>query len=227
MAPTTRMCITVIDQSTGAATELVEESKQVDIDAWEALRFRVTELSAGAKVMVASGSLTPGAPQDFYAWCARQANELKIPAVVDASGEPLQKSLASRPFVVKPNRGELAKTLGVSIESDAALRDAVKRLIDLGPRWAIITEGKAGAIVSDGTKFWRVRSPQVKTVNAIGSGDALAGGLATAIARNQPMPDACKLAVACGAANAMSLYSGVIRPDDVWNLLTQVELEDD
>jgi len=227
VTPNTRMCISVVDQSTGAVTELVEESRQVELDAWDALRSRVVDLSARAKVMVVSGSLTPSAPQDFYAWCVTRANELKIPAIVDASGGPLKQSLMSRPFVVKPNRGELARTLGITIESETALRDAVKRLIDLGPRWAIITEGKAGAIVSNGATFWRIRSPQVTAVNAIGSGDALAGGLAVAIARGEPMPHACKLAIACGAANAMTLYSGVIRAEDVANLLTQVQLEDD
>ena len=133
--------------------------------------------------------------------------------------------LAARPLVVKPNRSELAKTLDVPIESDSALRDAIKQLIELGPHWAVITEGKAGVIVSDGERFWRIRSPAVKAISAIGSGDALAAGLACAIARGESMPHACRLAVACGAANAMTPIAGLVHQQDVDTLLSNVVIE--
>src|SRR2546428_9204507 len=94
-------------------------------------------------------------------------------------------------MVVKPNRSELAKALNVTIESDAALRDAIQQLIAQGPAWAVVSEGKAGAFVSDGQRFWRVRSPAVKAINPIGSGDALAAGLACEKARGGAVPGAC------------------------------------
>jgi tagatose 6-phosphate kinase len=221
----TRMCITVMDRSTDAATELVEESREVEKPAWGKLRARLAELMPRAKVLVCSGSLPPGAPLDVYAFCVNRATECAANSIVDGSGEPLRLALASKPLVVKPNRIELAKTLDTPIESDAALRDAVKRLIALGPTWAVITQGKAGAIVSDGDRFWRIASPRVKAVNPIGSGDALAAGLASAISRGQRMPEACKLGIACGAANAITPAAGIVRPDDVAELLGQVEIE--
>ena len=225
VAPKTRMCITVMDRSNDTATELVQEASEVEKPAWAKLRTRVAELLPRAKVLVLSGSLPPGAPQDFYAFCVNRATESAVMTIVDASGEPLRRALKSKPLVVKPNRSELAKTLDTPIESDAALRDAIKQLVALGPAWAVVTEGKAGAVASDGERFWRVRSPQVKAINPIGSGDALAAGLASAIARGQRLPDACKLAVACGAANALTPLAGIVRADDVSELLERVEIE--
>ncbi len=225
VTPKTRMCVTIMDQATHATTELVEESKPVDPPAWEALRSVITSHLRSAKLMVLSGSLPPEGPQDFYRWCVERAAEAGVDAIVDGAGEPLRLSLPARPLVVKPNRSELAKTLGIPIETDAALRDAIKRLIESGPTWAVVTEGKAGAIVSDGRQFWRFRSPAVKAINPIGSGDSLAAGIACGIARGQPMLDACKLGIACGAANAMTITAGVVRPDDVQSLLGQVMVE--
>ena len=223
--PRTRMCVTVMDRSNDSATELVEEASEVEKPAWGKLRQRIAELLPRAKVLVLSGSLPPGAPQDFYAWCVNRATESAVITIVDASGEPLRRALASRPLVVKPNRSELAKTLDTPIESDAALRDAIKRLIEQGPAWAVVTEGKAGAVVSDGERFWRIRPPQVKAINPIGSGDALAAGLASAIARGQRLPEACQLGVACGAANALTPVAGIVRAEDVAELIEKVRLE--
>ena len=79
-------------------------------------------------MMVLSGSLTPQAPQDFYAWCVNRATDAAINVIVDASGEPLRRALATKPFIVKPNRAELARTLDTPLESDNALRDAIRRL---------------------------------------------------------------------------------------------------
>jgi tagatose 6-phosphate kinase len=225
VTPKTRMCITVMDRSNHSATELVQESSEVEKPAWGKLRQRVAELMPPAKVLVLSGSLPPGAPQDFYAHCVNRATESAVMTIVDAAGEPLRRALASKPLIVKPNRSELAKTLDTPIESDPAFREAIKQLIDSGPAWAVVTEGKAGAIVSDGEEFWRVRSPKVDAINPIGSGDALAAGLASAISRGQHLPEACKLAVACGAANALTPLAGVVRPDDVSELIKRVEIE--
>jgi len=225
VTPRTRMCITVRDTSNGTATELVQEASEVEKPAWGKLRQRVAELIPRAKVLVLSGSLPPGAPQDFYAYCVNRATECAAISIVDAAGEPLRRAMASKPLVVKPNRSELAKTLDTPIESDAAFRDAIKQLIALGPAWAVISEGKAGAVVSDGESFWRVRSPKVDAINPIGSGDALAAGLASAISRGQRLPEACKLAIACGAANALTPVAGVVRPDDVAELIERVEIE--
>jgi tagatose 6-phosphate kinase len=231
VGPKTRTCVTVIDRGDrdrggGTVTELVEESKEVEKPAWGKLRGRVAEHLPRAKVMVLSGSLTPGAPQDFYGYCVKRATEYAVNTIVDASGEPLRRALPARPLVVKPNRSELARTLDAPIESDAALRDAIRQLVALGPHWVVVTQGKDGAVVSDGDRFWRVRPPRVAAVNPIGSGDALAAGLASAISRGQRLPEACRLGVACGAANAMTLTPADVRPDDVAELLQRVESED-
>ena len=226
VTPKTRTCVTILDRATCQTTELVEESKEVDKPAWGRLRNRLAELLPRAKVMVLSGSLTPGAPQDFYSFCINRATEHAVNAIVDAAGEPLRRALGARPLVAKPNRAELAKTLDSPIESDGALRDAMKRLVALGAAWCLVTEGKEGAVVSDGDRFWRIRSPRVNAINPIGSGDSLAAGLASAIARGQRLPEACRLAIACGAANAMTLLPGHVRPDDVAKLLETIQLDD-
>jgi len=225
VTPKTRTCVTMIDQATGATTELVEESKQVDAAAWDALRGTIQSHLRSAKLVVLSGSLPPGAPRDFYRWCIERANESGAAVIVDAAGEPLRLALVAGPMIVKPNRSELAKTLGIAIETDAALRDAIKRLVESGAKWAVITEGKAGAVISDGEQFWRFRAPVVKAINPIGSGDSLAAGIACGIARGQDMLDAVKLGIACGAANAETITAGVVDRDRVRELTDRVEVE--
>jgi tagatose 6-phosphate kinase len=220
VAPKTRTCITILDQHHQHVTELVEEAQRVEQQGWEQLNAKIDELLPRAKIMVLSGSLPPHAPEDFYERCVIKANERGIKSIVDASGPALLCAMRARPMIVKPNRAELGRTF---LSPPSPLN--VDMLMQLGVQWAVVTDGKAGAKIIGGSGTWRIRSPEVQAVNPIGSGDAVAAGLAVAIVRGQEMPDACRLAIACGAANAMTAKAGHVLPAGVQLLEKQIEVE--
>jgi tagatose 6-phosphate kinase len=235
--PNTRLCVTVIDQTTGSATELIEESTPVAPNAWEQLSTALERLlrdSAGeASMLVLSGTLARGAPVDFYARCVAQASAHGVGTIVDAAGEPLRLAIGARPLIVKPNRDELARTLGpdssmassTDTSIDAGLCDAMRRVVASGAQWVVVTLGADGAIASDGNGFWRVTVPSIKAVNPIGSGDSFAAGLAVAMTRGEALPAALALAAACGVANAMTPVAGHVRPDGVASLLADLDVK--
>jgi tagatose 6-phosphate kinase len=225
VAPETRVCVTVIDRAARTATELIEEPKRVDVPGWMLLSTKLGRLLERATVLVLSGSLPPGAPVDVYESCVIAANRLDVRVIVDATGLPLQHALAAKPFIVKPNRSELALTLGAAVDSDDELRRAIAKLLESGPSWAVVTMGPGGAIVSDGSLFWRVIVPKIEAVSPIGSGDSLAAGLAAGIARGMSVPDACVLGCACGAANALTPFAGHVKREDVDRLRGEIRIE--
>jgi tagatose 6-phosphate kinase len=222
--PPTRMCITVIDQSNHSATELIEESKPLSAHAYLQLLKTSSELLTGAKAVLLSGSLPPGAPVDFYARCVACAVAAKLPVVLDATGQPLREALSQKPTVIKPNRQELSQTVGLPVQTDEQLKTAIGQLLAMGPQWAVVTDGSRETVASDGKSFWKISTPKVDVVSAIGSGDSFAAGLTAGIAQGQPVPDACKLAAACGSANAMTNRAGHLSKADVDRLIGQVRV---
>jgi tagatose 6-phosphate kinase len=221
--PPTRSCITVMDRSAGTATELIEEPQAVTAANWESLRLAFSRHAPAAGAVVLSGSLPPEAPVDFYADCIRRAGP--TPVIVDARGEFLKRALAERPFLVKPNRSELAATLDLSTDTDQSLKDAIRRLIDLGPKWAAITMGADGSILSDGKSYWRIAIPKVRVVSAIGAGDTFAAGMAYGIARKMDMLKTVQLAAACSVADTLTAQPADIRLSDVNTILNDVRVE--
>lgn len=221
----TRMCITVIDQGGDVHTELVEEAKAVEQEAWDALLGKLPGLIRQSRMVTMSGTLVPGAPADLYAQCARMAAKAGIPAIVDAQGAALMTALGAGPILVKPNRAELAKTLGRSLDSESALRDAMREVHQLGAANVLITMGGEGALGFDGKGFYRVYAPKIDVVNTIGSGDAVTAGMARALLQGQSFAEACRMGAACGAANALTLVSGFLHVADVERLLGEVRVE--
>jgi ribokinase len=70
-----------------------------------------------------------------------------------------------------------------------------RRLLDLGPRSAVVTLGAKGAVVvsEDGTH--EVPAPKVEVVDTTGAGDAFTGALAVGLATGAGLETAARLAV--------------------------------
>lgn len=224
IASPTRLCITLLDRAAHTATELVEEHGPATAEETSALLQNVQTLLAGKKWLIMSGSLAPGVPDGFYADCCAMAHQAWANAIVDGRGEALLQALPQRPMVIKPNIAELSATVKFPIDGDTTLKRAIAAAVDLGATWIVVTMGKAGAVASDGKEFWRITSPAITPVNAIGSGDAFAAGLTVALSRGADVPQACRLATACGVANALTNLSGQVELEDVKRIELQVQI---
>nr|VFK57562.1 MAG: tagatose 6-phosphate kinase [Candidatus Kentron sp. TUN]VFK62909.1 MAG: tagatose 6-phosphate kinase [Candidatus Kentron sp. TUN]VFK65904.1 MAG: tagatose 6-phosphate kinase [Candidatus Kentron sp. TUN] len=177
----TRVCTTIIDQADGSITELVEEGRPLSIAELERFHAAYREESRRAKVVVMMGSLPQGVPVSFY---RELLQEVHRPMVLDFRGEGLLSVLDLHPLVVKPNREELEKTVGYSLNGEQALLDAMRSLNRKGAKWVVITEGTAPVRVSSATEIYRIHPLRIEAeriVNPIGSGDAMAGAMAHAI----------------------------------------------
>lgn len=74
-----------------------------------------------------------------------------------------------------------------------------RKLLDLGPRTAVVTLGAKGAAVLEGDKSTTVESPKVEAVDTTGAGDAFAGALAAALADGADLVEAAERAVKVAA----------------------------
>ena len=221
----TRQCVTVIDQSAGTHTELVEESRPVDPADFEKLLTIVRRRVNGSRAVVMSGTITPGGPTDFYLHCTRIAHEAGAIAVVDAQGAVLLEALKAGPDLVKPNRPELAATVGRELKDEAAVMQAMRELGERGAQRVVVTAGKESALAFDGRVFWRIAAPRVAALNPIGSGDAFTAGLIRQLVRGEDLGEACRWGSAAGAANALTAMAGEVNREDVERLVREVKVE--
>ena len=224
--PRTRQCITLLDQSTNAVTELVEESRPVSPHDYEALWAIVTQRLDGCRAVVMSGSLTPGAPADFYQHITEQAGKQGRLTVVDAQGAPLANALKARPGLVKPNREELAATVARPVETEADVIEGIREVVQRGAQRVVVTAGRNATLASDGGRLWRIEAPVIPALNPIGSGDAFTAGLVWRLLQGQDLGEACRWATAAGAANATGLMPGELERDQVERLVKQVTVSD-
>ncbi len=170
----TRVCTTVVDASTGSATELIENAGPITDNELTAFEVAFADAVREADAVLLIGSLPTGAPTELFRRLLRHA---PCPAVLDVRGPELMAALEARPVVVKPNRDELAQTLGLPIRSDDDLRAAVTELLRRGAQAVVISAGGEDVSISTPGEYLKLSPPRVEqAVNPIGCGDCMAAG---------------------------------------------------
>jgi len=76
-----------------------------------------------------------------------------------------------------------------------------RRLLDLGPRSAVVTFGARGAVIADRGGVHEVAAPRVVAVDTTGAGDAFTGALAVGLAAGRELVPAAELAVRVAAVS--------------------------
>ena len=225
VAERTRQCVTLIDESASAVTELVEESRPVPGSAYGQLLEIIYSWMERCRAVVMSGTLTPGGPTDFYRRCIERSHQIGVLSVVDAQGPVLIEALKAGPGLVKPNRAELAATAGRALLDEAAVLGAMRELHGNGAQQVVVTAGKDPTLASDGQAIWRIHPARIHPVNPIGSGDAFTAALTWRLLCGDDLGAACRWAVAAGGANALTALAGEVDPQEVKRLINETVAE--
>jgi tagatose 6-phosphate kinase len=218
----TRRTVTVVSDADGEATAFNEPGPALSEQEWPALLDAVTGLLAvhRPRVMVASGSVPRGFPEDGYAQLVALGHEAGCAVVVDASRAALIGSLAAAPDVVKPNRHELAEATGQEdpVAGARALQDRGARRVvaSLGPD-GILLVGPDGSVL-------RGALEQPLRGNPTGAGDAVVAAVAAGLAAGCDWEQLLADAVAWSAAAVLQPVAGRVDDGDIARLRAAVRI---
>ena len=211
IAGSIRANVTVVEAD-GTTTKLNEPGPRLSETELGALAATLRDAAALADWVVLSGSLSPGAPADWYAGIIRQLRGTGPRVAVDSSGPPLAEAVAARPDLVKPNREELAELAGRPIETIADVIAAAQTLTGRGVHAVLTSLGPAGAVLARRDAAWHATAAATDPVSTVGAGDALLAGFLTAGADG---PGALAEAIAWGSAAAALPGSRMPGPADL------------
>jgi 6-phosphofructokinase 2 len=200
---TTRVSLNVHETSSGAEYRFVPEGEVLKPSDAESILSLLGDVRADW--LVASGSLPPGFPADFYARVAHLARRRDLRFALDTSGLALQAALHQGVDLLKASLSEFQSIVGTQAsDGDALVREA-SRLAAAGAASMIaLTLGERGAILVTPTRRFVQSALPVQVRNSVGAGDSFLAGLVLGLARRQPDEEALRLAIATSAAAVMS-----------------------
>ncbi|QYH34768.1 1-phosphofructokinase family hexose kinase [Salinibacterium sp. M195] len=203
IAGTTRESFTVDETESSEQFRFVLQGPEFSEAEWRACLATLEEAIVPGGYVVASGSLPPGVPTDFYAQVARLAHKHDARSIVDTSGEALAAALAEGVYLVKPSLRELSELVGRALTSEQDEVDAAAELVARGSAQLVgLTLGEAGAVLASGSGVIRLPVPKVQVQSVVGAGDAFLGAFVWRLSQGLDPELAFRSAVAAGSATA-------------------------
>lgn len=224
IAGSTRENVSVFESATGQQYRFVMPGPRLVPDEWKRALDIVAGLTPPPSILIASGSLPPGVPTEFYALLARSARALGARLILDTSGPPLVAALREGVFLVKPSLRELRAFAMGRVEHEEDQVRAAKTIIEAGRCEAVVVSlGAAGALFVTATECERLHAPSVSVRSRIGAGDSMVAGIALSLALGESLRRAVCQGVAAGTAAVTNSGTELCHRRDVEKLLTRIE----
>lgn len=178
------------------------------------------------RFVVGSGSLPPGAPNDFYAQAATIAGRLGAKFLLDTSGLPLATAVERGVYLFKPNLHEMSELVGSELATQEDWLAMARALIEKGKAEIIaLSLGHLGAMLVTRHQTLRAQALPIAPLSAVGAGDSFLGALVFGFANEVTLADSFRLAVAAGAAALINEGTELCRPADAYRLAAEVKIE--
>jgi 6-phosphofructokinase 2 len=176
IAEETREDFTVLEEKSGSQYRFVLPGPMLAERDWRACLDALENIDELPPIVVASGSLPPGVPDDFYARVAQITKAHGSKLVLDTSGKPLAAALEEGVYLVKPNLRELQELVNAPLADRDAWLGASRRLIESG-RAAVIalTLGDKGALLVTPDVALRAGVPDIQPISAVVPATVLSG----------------------------------------------------
>lgn len=221
-----RESFTFQEQATASQYRFVLPGPELQPSEWRACLDLLTSLPDPPAYIVASGSLPPGVPDDFYAQVVRIAACSGTRVVIDGSGPALEAALDAGVYLVKPNLRELRDLTGQPLPQRRDWEAAAAALVGAGKAEVVaLTLGREGALLVAGSDRLYAPGIEVPIVSAVGAGDSFLGAMVWRLSRRDSLKEAFRYGVAAGTAALLTPGTELCRAEDVERLSGQIGLE--
>ncbi len=215
----TRENLIVFEEASGQQYRFGMPGPKLPVAEWQKCMDLVLGVCHVPGYIVASGSLPPGVPDEFYAMLAKKARDRGVRVVLDTTGEPLRLAIEEGVFLIKPNLGELREMTGDELCDDLCQDEAAMEIVGGGgAEVVVISLGAAGTVLAAKGGVSRLRAPAVPVKSKVGAGDSMVAGIVLGLVNGESIEVAARRGVAAGSAAVMSPGTELCRKEDAERL---------
>jgi 6-phosphofructokinase 2 len=201
----TRENVTISETASDKQYRLVLDGPTVTPEVQEQILRDLRAIDPFPGVVVASGSLPPGVPEDFYARIGAIVSEKKSKYILDTSGKALSSALDGHLYLLKPNLRELSQLSGREELALDEVDDASMEILRRGKVDVVVVSlGPGGAMVVHKDGYRHIPAPTVPRRSTVGAGDSMVAGMVYALQQGMSPEEMAMMGVACGTAATMN-----------------------
>lgn len=220
----TRTNITIVDEARSLETLISAPGPETDPRHFNHLRDRLRKHLSNGDWVVLAGSIPPPLPATIYQDLVEMVQRRGARAVLDADGEALAAGLEAHPYMIKANRWEMERLVGLSLADEETTIEAASSVQARGVAVVVVTRGREGAAAVSDEGIWWAGAPRIHAASTVGAGDALLAGVVLSLSRGEPLPEGLRLGCAAGTATCLTPGTELCHGPDVARLFPRVKV---
>ena len=220
-----RMNYKIVDNRS-MLTEINDRGESVTIEKQKELLSLVNTLSKTSSIVIISGSLPMGIEDSYYGELVKSVNS-KSKVIVDTEGDKLLSAVKQGVYLIKPNLRELENVVGKKLDSKKEYLDACNYLIDKGAENVLLSLGREGAILTNGSVAYFCKSASVAVNSTVGAGDSMLSAVSVMTEKGADYEEILHSAVAAGTASITTPGTNLFYRDkyeEIYNKIFVVKL---
>jgi 6-phosphofructokinase 2 len=218
----TRESLAVVERQSGKQYRFLLPGPLLDDRDQERCLDALATQAQGASYLVASGSLPPGVPANFYARVCELARRCGARFVLDTSGPALARAGCGM-FLIKASLRELEGLTGHSIQSEGAQETAARDVVAQDrAEIFVVSLGAHGALLATAEGVRRFAAVPVDGQSSVGAGDSMVAGIVLGLVRGLILDKAVKFGMAAGAATLLRPGTELCRRADAEGLYREM-----
>lgn len=188
------------------------------------LRSAIGAIGEGS-VCVFAGSAPTGLPEEALVSFLQEIKSAGAALVIDSRSVSLPALIDLKPMLIKPNREEAERAIGVSIDGIEDAARAARSLQEKGIENVLLSLGGEGAILATKEGVYHAAAPKVEVLSTIGAGDSTIAGFLSAVAEGCSDEGRLARAVAFGSAACLLEGTAPPLPEDVVTLEGKISVK--
>lgn len=219
----TRENFIVFDEEKRLQYRFGMEGAAVTDTEWKAVLNYVSEQTE-VSYIVASGSLPPGVPMNFFGQLAALAKKINAKLIVDTSGEALEFAAKEGLYMLKPNLNELSSLIGKTNLAETEIVSAARTVINSGGcEIMVVSLGGDGALLVTAEDQYKVKPPKVTVMSTVGAGDSMVGGILYALSKGCTYKEILMYGVAAGTAATLHPGTELCKKEDTERIFAMLK----
>jgi 6-phosphofructokinase 2 len=215
IAGDTRISTAISVRESGQEYRFVPPGPVIAPEEWQECLDRIA--GTQCDYLVASGSLAPGVPEDFYAQVAAIAARRGTRMVLDSSGAGLRCGLeGGNVHLVKPSLDELRQLSGRPLSGIEEIGRAAMDIVEKGQAEIVaVTLSQDGALLARRSGTLHLPALLIEPRSTVGAGDSFLAAMVFTLAGGGDEVEAFRFGIAAGAAALLNTGTSLSQPSDI------------
>ena len=211
----TRLNIHIIEETSDKQYRFNTSGAPLDEHECQHILTTMREFIPSPEFIVASGSLPPGVPTDFYQRIAKLSKEINCKFILDTTSEPLKYALKEGVYLIKPNLNEFQQLIGEAVKNKEKIFDTAQQIIQSNKcTYIVISLGSDGVLLITKDKCKHIPNPNVIIRSRVGAGDCMVGGITLMLSKEKSIEEAVIFGISAGSAAVITPGTELCRRED-------------